>query len=253
MNLQAIIFDYDGVLADTERLHLRAMQETLAPLRIGLREDEYFERYLGLDDEGVFRAIGEDRKLGWGEDVLQGLVADKASRFQATLAAVVNRAPNAAGAPPAGPQMPLLFPGAAERLAAWSREVGVAIASGSIRTEIEQVLEAEGLLHVVSAIVAAGETERGKPFPDPYVRALDLLQSRRDLELEPLAAGRCLVIEDSPWGIDAARAAGMKVVAVATSYRADRLAAADLVVEQLQDLDLGRLEKVVGGSPTDRR
>lgn len=282
-SLQAVIFDYDGVLADTERLHLRAMQETLSPMGVALPEADYFERYLGLDDEGVFRAVSDAHRLRWTDELLATLVADKAERFQRTLATIVEQiarqkpratsesrratpeSPRATpdvpratpDAPRATPEPPratatILFPGAASCLAACSRHVPVAIASGSLREEIEMVLDAEGLRELVPVIVAAGETERGKPYPDPYLRALALLQAARDPRLEPLEAGRCVVIEDSPWGIDAARAAGMKVAAVATSYRPDRLSA-DLVVDRLQDLDLEALEKLVGAPPAPRQ
>jgi HAD superfamily hydrolase (TIGR01509 family) len=240
MRLQAIVFDYDGVLADTEPLHLRAFQQTLAPSGIDLPLAEYMEQYLGLDDLGVFRAVSERNGLSWDGERLARLVADKADRFRQ----IVERAALPWGTPE---RVALFYPGVTERLRAWSERVPLAIASGSLRSEIEPILEAEGLRDVVPVIVAAGETANGKPLPDPYLRALTLLAERRHGEEEPLDASRCVAIEDSPWGIDAAVAAGMRVIAVATSYPRERLGGADVVVRRFEDLDLRLISSAVSG------
>lgn len=248
--LQAIIFDYDGVLADTEPLHLRALQETLGAAGVDLRADTYFERYLGLDDEGVFRAVSDDQGLGWPPDRFSRLVEDKARRFRRNLVHLVPGSTRH-GARPATDG--ILFPGVAPRLLEWSAVLPLAIASGSLREEIEPVLRANGLNRAVPVIVAAGETERGKPWPDPYIRALELLASARGPVAEPLAASLCVAVEDSPWGIDSAHAAGMKVAAVTTSYPAERLASADVVAESLARLDLDALERLVCSGQSARR
>jgi beta-phosphoglucomutase len=228
LTLQAIVFDYDGVLADTEPLHLRAFQETLAPRGVDLTRARYFEDYLGLDDEGVFAAVSTGLGLYWARLEIRALVEEKAQRFQ-ELSATER----------------VLYPGAAERLREWSRRVPVAIASGSLRREIELVLDAEGLRSAVPVIVAAGETANGKPAPDPYVRALELLGGSRAAAAGPLVPSRCVAVEDSPWGIDSAHAAGLEVVAVATSYPAARLASAEEVVPTLASLDLAFLDRLV--------
>jgi beta-phosphoglucomutase len=228
LTLQAIVFDYDGVLADTEPLHLRAFQETLAPRGVELTRAQYFEEYLGLDDEGVFTAVSTLHGLSWARLEIRALLDEKARRFQ-DLSATER----------------VLFPGAADRLRVWSREVPVAIASGSLRHEIELVLDAESLRDVVPVIVAAGETASGKPAPDPYLRALELLNRARGAHSEPLDPSRCVAVEDSPWGIDSARAAGMKAVALATSYPAHRLGGADAVRPDLSTVDLDLLDAVV--------
>lgn len=250
MRLQAIVFDYDGVLADTEPLHLRAFQQTLAPFGIELPLADYMEQYLGLDDEAVFRTVGERHSMRWRPEQVSDMVAGKAERFRC----IVSRALLPAGAEG---REGLLYPAVAERVRAWSREVSLAIASGSLREEIEPVLEAEGLRDLIPVVVAAGETPNGKPSPAPYLRALQLLAERHAGE-EPLEAARCVAIEDSPWGIDAALAAGMRVVAVATSYAPDRLNGAHHIVRRFEDLDLALLSSTlmpadtirVNGSPT---
>jgi beta-phosphoglucomutase-like phosphatase (HAD superfamily) len=233
LTLQAIVFDYDGVLADTEPLHLRAFQETLATRGVELTSARYFDDYLGLDDAGVLGAVSAEHGLGWTRLEIRALTAEKAQRFQ-DLSSTER----------------VLFAGAADRLRQWGRQVPIAIASGSLRHEIEHVLEVERLRDVVPVIVAAGETPNGKPAPDPYIRALELLGGLPGAVA--VEAARCLAVEDSPWGIDSARGAGMRVIAVTTSYPAARLAAADVVVPGLASVDLPLLDAVVC-SPTRAR
>jgi beta-phosphoglucomutase-like phosphatase (HAD superfamily) len=223
MILQAIVFDFDGVLADTEPLHLRAFQQVVQSQGLELGADEYYANYLGFDDAGVFARMAEDRRLPWRSADIQVLLEEKARVF-ADLAG----------------REPVLFPGVSERLRAWSAVVPIAVASGALAREIELVLSASGLLDSVRAVVAAGDTAAGKPAPDPYLRALQLLQSRAGIDR--LDAARTVAVEDSLWGIESARTAGMKVVAVATSYTADKLAGADLVVPSIASLELDVLD-----------
>ncbi len=235
LTLQAVVFDYDGVLADTEPLHLRAFQETLAPRGIDLTRRRYFEDYLGLDDEGVFGAVTVQHGLALARNEIRALVEEKAQRFKDISA--TER---------------VLFPGAAERLRSWSRQVAVAIASGSLRHEIESVLDAEALRDYITVIVAAGETANGKPAPDPYLRALELLGRLRSARQNRLDPARTVAVEDSPWGIDSAHAAGMLAVAVTTSYPAARLSTADAVLPDLASLDLDLLDAIVCRRPPPR-
>lgn len=216
--LQAIVFDFDGVIADTEPLHLRAFQEVLARRGVPLERADYYERYLGYDDGDVFRAVASDRRLPWPEDEVARLASEKAAWFLTTVAAE-----------------PALFPAVAGLVKTWATSVPLAIASGALRHEVDAVLAAAGLRSLFPVIVAAGETPRGKPAPDPYRAALAQLRA------EP---GRSVAVEDSMWGIDSAREAGMKVIAVASSYPADRLTAADAVVASFSELTLELFESL---------
>lgn len=231
MFLHSIVFDFDGVLANTEPLHLAAFREVLSSAGLTLADEEYYERYLGFDDEGVFRAVAGDRGLTWSDEDVRRLVRTKGERFEARAAS-----------------QPCLFPGVAQRLREWASHVPVAIASGAFRREIESILAGGGVAGVVGTIVAAGETPRGKPAPDPFVRALELLRAGTP----DLAAGRSVAIEDSVWGIASAREAGLKVAAVTTSYPAERLRGADLVAGSLADLSLEILDELAGRSPSNR-
>jgi beta-phosphoglucomutase len=129
----------------------------------------------------------------------------------------------------------VLYPGAA---ACVQRMAGVplAIASGALRHEIEAVLHGSGLFASFTAIVSAGDTLRSKPSPDPYARAVELLERPPD---------RCVAIEDSRWGIESARAAGLRCVAVTNTYPAAELGSADAIVSSLDDIDEVLLARIV--------
>jgi beta-phosphoglucomutase len=223
--LQAIVFDFDGVIADSEPLHLKAFQRALAEESMTLGEDEYFNRYLGYDDVGVFEALSRDRALAWTSSHVRELVARKGIKLQALISSGE-----------------VLFAGAAAFIRAAAADVPVAIASGALRHEIVQILEAAGLDQLFATVVAAGDTPESKPSPAPYLLAVERLQERADTRLEP---HRCVAIEDSVWGLESARQAGLRCVAVTTSYTAAELRGAELVVEGLHALTLPMLDALV--------
>ena len=222
--LQAIVFDFDGVIADSEPLHLRAFQKILAEEGIELSLRDYYSRYLGYDDVGLFQALARDRAMTMNDEQLASLLARKAVTLQQMLR-----------------DGGVLFPGAADFIRAAAAEVPVAIASGALRHEILDVLESADLADLFAAIVAAGDTEHSKPSPAPYLLAFERLQgSGRGV----LDARRCVAIEDSRWGLESARDAGLRCVAVSTSYARDELAAAELIVEGLSQLTVSMLDQL---------
>jgi beta-phosphoglucomutase len=219
--LRAIVFDFDGVIANSEPLHFRAFRDVLTEEGVTLTEADYYAVYLGFDDVGVFQAIAAGRGP-WTRAQIADLVARKAVRLEA-----LER------------DVSVLFPGAAAAVRRASAAVPIAIASGARGIEIRRVLEGENLLGCFTAIVAAEDTPVSKPAPDPYLRALALLGTAIG---DPLAAADCVAIEDSRWGLESARAAGLRTVAVTQTYEASRLiGAADLVIESLESLDLAAL------------
>ena len=223
--LRAIVFDFDGVIANSEPLHLAAFRDVLAEEAIVLTEADYYSRYLGYDDVGVFQAIDAARGA-WAAGDIARLVARKAVRLEE-----LER------------HVSVLFPGAADAIRRASAAVPIAIASGARGDEIRRVLEREQLAGCFTAIVSAEDTPVSKPAPDPYRRAVTLLSRACGA---PLAASECIAIEDSRWGLESARAAGLRTVAVTTSYPADALAdAADLVIDSLASLDIGALARLV--------
>ena len=221
--LRAIVFDFDGVLADSEPLHLQAYQDILAFEGIALADDDYYTRYLGYDDVGAFAAIGRDRGRTWTRADLDRLVQRKAARLEA-----LER------------DVSVLFPGAAEVVRRASIAVPVAIASGARGEEIRRVLERENLASCFTAIVAAEDTPVSKPAPEPYLRAVQLLGQR----LGELDAGDCVALEDSRWGLQSARAAGLRTVGVAHTYERSALREADLVIDTIGALDLHDLARL---------
>jgi beta-phosphoglucomutase len=224
--LRAVVFDFDGVLANSEPLHLQAFQAALAEDGDGLSVQEYYERYVGFDDEGVFRRIAASRGVPDADVWVARLVARKASHMQTLL---TGRSP--------------LFAGAAECVRSLAARVPVAIASGAIREEILQILERQRLAGTFTAIVAAGETPEGKPAPDPYARALELLSEARGTRLEP---DTVVAIEDSQQGLLSARAAGLRTVGLATTFRAAELTLADLVLPGISAVTFERLSQLCG-------
>src|SRR3954464_5127455 len=131
--LQAIIFDFDGVIANSEPLHLQAFQQTLAEEGIALTPSEYYKKYLGYDDVGAFAAIGRDRGIDMSERHVAALVARKGTIMQGMM--------HGDG---------VLFPGAREFVTAAAAEVPIAIASGALRHEIEEITAAAGVAALFS-------------------------------------------------------------------------------------------------------
>ena len=217
MSLIGVIFDFDGVIADTERLHLRAFQQVLSGGPLTLTKEAYEARYLGYDDAGLLHALAADhgRRLPPGE--VERLVAAKGRRYDDLVGAGEVVFPDA--------------PGCIARLAA---EVILGIASGALHAEIEAILEGAGLRRHFSAIVAADDVERSKPAPDSYVRAVELLSA--ELGRPPSPSG-FVAIEDSRWGIEAATSAGLPCVGVTTSYGPEALPGAARIVSRLVDVD----------------
>ncbi len=211
------MFDYNGVLADDELVHLEAFRDTVRPLGIEISEAEYLERYLGFDDKGAFEAL----LLAAGRPVS---AADVAALVEAKRPHYMERARRGL----------VTFPGAAEAVRRRSAQGPVVVVSGALREEIELGLTQLGVRDLVLHIVSAEDTRRSKPDPEGYLMARDFLLGHgvRD-------AARAVVIEDSLDGISAAKAAGLPCVAVAQSYPRERLlgSGADLVLGAVRDVD----------------
>ena len=211
MTIRAVVFDFDGVLADSEPLHLRAYQALLEPHGIHLDQATYCERYLGYDDEGALQRIAADNGLLLGDEEIEMLVVEKGRVFEALVGS-----------------RDVLYPGAAECVRRLAAAWPVGIASGALRADIDLLLRGAGLQPLFKFIVAAGDTDLTKPAPDPYLRAA---------ELHGVPAAACVAIEDSHWGLESARAAGMRTVAITHTYpRAGLTGCADAVVDSLAEL-----------------
>jgi beta-phosphoglucomutase len=224
MNLQAIVFDFDGVIANSEPLHLRAFQQALSEDGIELSASDYFNRYLGFDDVGMFEALARDRGIAMSYRQVTALVTRKGVKLQTMLQA---------GS--------VLFPGAADFIRAAAAAVPVAIASGALRHEIDEIVEAAGIAQLFTTVVAAGDTPQSKPSPAPYLLAFERLREATGRELD---GRRCVAIEDSRWGLESARGAGLRCVGVTNSYPADQMGQAELIVSGLDTLTIEQLDQL---------
>jgi len=138
----------------------------------------------------------------------------------------------------------VIYEGAADCITRLAAAVPLAIASGAMLDDIEVVLKGTGLRERFRAVVAADHTPRSKPHPDPYLRAVEVLRLQGDLD-GAAPARDVVAIEDSLWGLQSARDAGLRTVAVTTSYPASALEIADLVVPSLDAVTVERLEALV--------
>jgi HAD superfamily hydrolase (TIGR01509 family) len=210
---RAVIFDMDGVLIDSEPLHFLAIQEILALYGVTMTEADYFSRYIAYSD--------------W--EVMELLLSDPAVRPAAAEAKSRRYLELVGSGIPAFPDgLDLLG-----RVDGWR----VALATGSMRCEAELALGSLGIRDRFQTIVTREDCVNGKPHPEPFLRAAEGLG---------LPSHRCVVVEDSPGGIRAAKAAGMRCVAVTHSCPKSSLQEADLIVDDLGRVDLNLLIPAAG-------
>lgn len=232
--LQATLFDFNGVLVDDEGLHLEGFNAALRPAGVTISLDEYNERYLGFDDRGAFAAMLRDHGLDHGDERIAALIAAK-SVVYAELAS----------------RSLTVFEGAAELLRSAAGRAPVAIVSGALRGEIDVALRLMGAVGAPRVIVAAEDVAACKPDPEGYLLGLSRLAATAG-ELDP---ARCVAVEDSVAGVESARAAGLRVVAVAHTYdaRALREAGAHEVFAHVRELTVGALDAAVRAADLHRR
>jgi len=223
--LAAVIFDFDGVIADSEMLHFAAFNKVLSEFGYRIEKQDYFKNYLGLTDIDLFGELIEGGKIAADAGIVKDLFERKKKIFQDIAKSdcrIIDGVPK------------LL-----QRLK--DENIPVAICSGAVLEDIELILKSAGLLDFFDVIVSADDVERGKPEPDGFVLAL---QKLTDLSGEKISAGGCVVIEDSHWGLQAAKTAGMHTVAVTNSYNAEELFGADKIVTRLDELSIDDLEQL---------
>lgn len=199
-----ILFDFNGVIVDDESQHCDSLIATLSSYGYTLDRDTYYREYLGFDDRECFRFTFERMGRATDEATLQEAVARKHAEYDRSIRADMR-----------------LVPGVADFIENAALEgFQLAIVSGALRCEIDLVLHLAGLRPHFSEIIAAEDVGACKPDPQGYVRARERLE---------LPSKRCVVIEDSIPGLNAARAAGMRCAMLSTSYSEDAIRDADLV------------------------
>jgi len=218
--IKAILFDFNGVIIDDEPIQLKAAQTALQAEGITLTEKDYYDS-LGMDDVTFFRAaFARGGNEPTDETFNRVLEAFKKSHREM----IEDELP--------------LFAGVVTFIKALARHYTLGVASMAHRPEIEYVLERAGLAKSFTVVVSAEDVSACKPDPACVNRALEKLnEARRAAGQTALAPAECLVIEDSPPGIEAARAAGMRSLGVTNTVSEAllRAAGADVVTHSLAD------------------
>jgi beta-phosphoglucomutase len=211
----AVLFDFDGVIVNSEPLHFYAFHTILKDEGIELTEEEYYRNLIGFDDRGAFKHLLAERNVKAEPKDLSRLITRKS---QVMMQLIRERKYQA-------------LPGVEELVRGLWRHYPLGICSGALREEIEAMLEGISLRDCFSVIVAAEDVTVGKPDPQGYLKCMKLVAQNAKISLEP---ADCLVVEDAPSVIKTVKAAGFPTLAVATSHAIEKLAEADWSVGTLE-------------------
>lgn len=226
--LKAVIFDFDGVITDSEILHLRSFNRVLVQqYGFEITTKAYYKDYLGLTDFECFKLATDERQLALEDQQITNLMKQKTQIFE-ELAKAEGR----------------IIEGVRDFLKMLEQnKILLAICSGAVLAEIELILEEARLRHFFVVIVSAEQVTKGKPDPEGFLLALEKLNQNRQTAILP---NQCIVVEDSHWGLKAAKAAGMHTIAVTNSYDADQLNQAERTVARLDELTIDDLQQLCG-------
>jgi beta-phosphoglucomutase len=215
----AVLFDFDGVLVNSEPLHFRALQQTAAEEKLELTEEQYYTELLGFDDRGAFRRLMELNSRPVDKPLLLKLVARKKKIAEDLIYDKQFAA----------------LPGVEETVRALWRNYPLAICSGAMSTEIELMLEGIRLRDCFRVIVSAEDVTVGKPDPECYLRGAERLGQRYHKRLNPR---NCIVIEDAPRVIDRLKPLGFFCIGLASHTPAERFNNADIILNSLELAEL---------------
>ena len=215
---EAVIFDFDGIIVDTEPLHYKAFLSVLEPLGLGFAWEEYVATYMGFDDRDAFREAYRARGRDLDGKSLKSLVAAKSRAFLDILRAGVEPYPGA---------VPMI-----ESLHVAG--VPLAISSGALLSDISPILGGLGIDGCFPVVVTADDVRKSKPDPECYALAFRRLSRMHPSRVK--VPERSVAIEDTPAGIRSAKGAGLRVLAVTNSYGAGELAEADWVADSLENV-----------------
>lgn len=220
-----MIFDFDGVIADSEPCHFAATNEVLADFGTQISKEEYYSDYLGFTDYELFEAIAKGHKTDYKGISIEQLVERKAGAFEK----LIGRRGH-------------LIDGIAEFIEQLKKaKIKVAVNSGATLADIKIMLAGAVFENYFDVIVSADDVAKGKPDPQSYLLTLKKLNAVSD---SPISARQCVVIEDSRWGIISAKKAGMYVVAVTNSYPTEELKDAELIIDSVRGLKISELHKL---------
>jgi beta-phosphoglucomutase len=214
--IRALIFDFNGVLADDDPIHMQAFRQVAHEEGLSFTYDDYLDKYLPLNDRDCFKTLFAEHGRLLTLAALEGLIRRKSILYFQAIA-----------------ENTVLFAHAASAVRAAALKCPVAIASGARREEIRHILKHEGLASCFGAIVSAEDVECGKPHPEPFLLAHEKLREKD----RSLKVSDCVAVEDSIGGIHSAHAAGMRCLAIAHSYGPERLQSAkpEWVIDSIAD------------------
>jgi beta-phosphoglucomutase len=214
LEIDAVIFDFDGVIVDTEPLHYATFQRLLEPLGLGFSWEQYVETYMGFDDRDAFIEAYKGFECGLSGTELHELIDRKAHLFQEIIRDGITA-----------------YPGVVDLIKKIHiSRIPLAICSGALLSDIKPILETLGINDCFDIIVTAEDVARSKPDPECYRLAYSRLN---EFHSRSIPTQRVLAIEDTPAGISAAKDAGLCVLAVTNSYPAENLSRATVVTQSL--------------------
>jgi HAD superfamily hydrolase (TIGR01509 family) len=233
---QAIVFDFDGVIVDSEPVHFAALLEVARTFGHDFDFDAYLKHYVGFDDRDAFRAMiaqHEGRTDFVPGRALPPEIEARVVRLMADKARAFHRRASA-GVP--------TIPGAAELIReAVAARFPIAIASGATTAEIDLILTGLGLRDAFPVVVSADDVHRSKPDPASYRLAVEKLAGQHvALALTP---ERCVAIEDTAAGVASAKAAGLLTLGLTTTGKAEMLHQARRVAPDLLGITLDTLNQ----------
>ncbi|MGI8898573.1 MAG: HAD family hydrolase [Pyrinomonadaceae bacterium] len=226
--IRAIFFDFNGVIINDERLQMTAYQQVLQGLGIELTEAQYFAA-LGMDDR-TFVCTALERVGKLTVETTEAVLQAKSEVHRKMIEG----------------ELPL-FPGVVTFLKVSARHFSLGLVSMADRNEISYVFDRARLGKLFSVIVSADDVKVCKPNPECYLRGLEKLNEQRcEARLLPLLPSECLVVEDSPPGIQSGKAAGMRTLAVTNTVSEAELRAvgADVVTAGLADWNVDAVKHV---------
>jgi len=223
--LRAVIFDFDGVITDSEILHFRSFNQVLAQHGMEITVKDYYKDYLGLTDLDLLNLLVNKGLLELDDEGIKNLAKQKEQVFE--------KLAQTEGS---------IIGGVRDFLEMLKdNSIRMAICSGALLAEIELILEDTKLRAFFEVIVSAEYVKKGKPNPEGFLLTLQRLNEK---SRNPALSSQCIVIEDSHWGLEAAKAAGMHTIAITNSYDAEQLSLAEKVVTHLSQLSIKDLQEL---------
>lgn len=220
MNNTGILFDFNGVLVDDEDIHQLAFAASLKVYGIELTDALYFDHCLGKTDKEGFLGLKKSCKSKLGRVVLGDLIEQKQAYYRKFVGS-----------------KDIFYPGVVELVQSLVKEFKLAIVTSSSRDEVRAALNVVGLIDKFQLIVTAEDVSIGKPNPEGYLKASKRIQLHNE---------DVVVVEDSPSGVSAAKAAGLKCIAVLHTSSAHSLRQADVIINSVSDINCVLINNVIG-------